>query len=48
MTRIDHKKLIKVLGVLLNIEDIEIIKYTIESIIEELEDESNKDSKGDA
>jgi len=41
MKKIDHQKLIRVLGVLLNIEDIEIIKYTIESIIEDLKDESN-------
>jgi hypothetical protein len=37
----DKKYLIKILKVLLKIDDIEIMKYTIESIIEELE-ENNK------
>lgn len=30
--------LIKILKVLLNIDDIQVMKYTIESLIEELED----------
>jgi hypothetical protein len=45
MKKIDHQKLIKVLNVLLSIEDIEIIKCTIESIIEELKDEPDSDTE---
>jgi len=50
MKKIDHQYLIKVLNVLLNIEDIEIIKCTIESIIDDLKDEPDSDAdslKGD-
>ncbi len=35
-------KVLKVLKVLLQLDDIEIIKYTIESLIEELEDLAKK------
>ncbi len=48
MKKFNRENLIKVLSVLLNIEDIEVIKCTIESIIEDLKDAPDADSlKGD-
>lgn len=42
----DRDNLILILKVLLTIDDIDIIKYTIESLIEELEDKkSDTDEK---
>lgn len=38
----NNKRIIDVLKILLNIENVEIIKCTIESLIEELEDLPNK------
>jgi hypothetical protein len=41
----DEDKLLKTFKLLLKIEDIEIIKYVLESLIEELEDINNQDNK---
>lgn len=41
----DEDKLLKTFKLLLKIEDIEIIKYVLESLIEELEDINNQDKK---
>lgn len=41
MSSSKRKKMINVLKVLLTLEDIDVIKCTIESLIEELEDSSN-------
>jgi len=38
-----RKKILVILSVLLKIDDIEIIKCVIESLIEELKDDSNAD-----
>lgn len=37
----DNERFKKILNVLLEIEDIDVIKYTIESLVEELELEMN-------
>lgn len=37
----------EILKTLLNIDDIEVIKYTIESIIEEIDDELDNKKEGD-
>lgn len=43
MKKISEKQhLIEMLKILLEIDDIEIIKYTLESIIEDLEDSKKK------
>ena len=42
MSQATLKKILGVLKVLLQLDDIEVIKYTIESLIEELEDMTKK------
>jgi len=45
MNQIHNKKyLVSVLKVLLNINDLEIMKYTIESLIEDIEDSDISDN----
>jgi hypothetical protein len=43
----EEQRLIDILKVLLNIDDIEIIKYVIESIIEEIEERKESLKKED-
>lgn len=45
MTSSEREKVIKVLKVLLAINDFEIVKYTLESLVEELEDNQKKIKK---
>ena len=39
----DKEHLIKILRSLLNVEDIDVIKYSLESLIDSLEDEESKE-----
>jgi len=40
-----YSKIIKILKLLIEIEDIEIIKYSLESLIEDLEENNKKSSE---
>jgi predicted MarR family transcription regulator len=40
-----RKKLVKILTFLLKVDDIEIIKYALESLIEELKEGKNNDKQ---
>ena len=46
MSKIQSEKIIRVLKTLLELDDSEIIKYTLQSLIEELEDATHLSGNG--
>lgn len=45
MTRSEQEYLIRALKILLQIDDIKVMKYTIESLLDKIEDSNDKESK---